>query len=656
MINEKQLLSAAESAAGGAVLEWLEARRQVPGNILSQRGLLAATREALVFVVDDLLRAGPATVWRRKELRGYQLRSELFTATLTLQVGEAEVQFTDLRPEQTAVLMATCGLTSPTLSPSPRATVPSEPLLATPVEYSSARTSQLETQAPNGPALTPLTFATAMIPPALDQKVVASSDRDPQLRPAVQVTEDDSDDDDLDDDASDDDDLDDDASDDDDEPEAVESQDSTTNEAKRAAAEFARTRFVTLLAQRRSDPRTPQQSQSNLPTPQESQAIKIPSEPKAKRTPEAVGDWLGLETLILLIAAVALPVLVGNDLKQTIWGIRPDLVLAAIGGAKETLTIGFYLAVIVTVVGAPGTAQGCRPTVFWTTLPMFFALAAVMTGIQSVFPDPKHPVAITQTAAELLLRLRHAQSAPLLVLLLGAYLYGLPLLGVWLRAVETNPRHRKEDRQDSVVEPGDSQTPLLMICSAMLIPFVSCLYVSRSGHAPWAILIALAFVTPSALLVWQGSRLDSRLSWELGGSPAAFAVQGVFVYALYWMMVRQHGILPHIDAALDLSNRSLIQGVELDSLQRVLGYNDIPLLKGLALSQLGVIIASVLGHRAIVKIDQSQKRLTGGWLFALGFLLILVLMAWVADIDCQVRIPAFIEQVKDAAQHSLPSG
>ena len=79
-------------------------------------------------------------------------------------------------------------------------------------------------------------------------------------------------------------------------------------------------------------------------------------------------------------------------------------------------------------------------------------------------------------------------------------------------------------------------------------------------------------------------------------------------------------------------------------------------LKGLALSQLGVIIASVLGHRAIVKIDQSQKRLTGGWLFALGFLLILVLMAWVADIDCQVRIPAFIEQVKDAAQHSLPSG
>ncbi len=151
MINEKQLLAAAESAAGGAVLEWLEARRQVPGNILSQRGLLAATRDALVFVVDDLLRAGPTTVWRRKELRGYQLRSELFTATLTLQVGEAEVQFTDLRPEQAAVLMATCGLTSPTLSPAPRAAVPSEPP-ATPVEHSSARTSQLETQAPNGPA------------------------------------------------------------------------------------------------------------------------------------------------------------------------------------------------------------------------------------------------------------------------------------------------------------------------------------------------------------------------------------------------------------------------------------------------------------------------------------------------------------------------
>ena len=68
MINEKQLLGAAESAAGSAVLEWLEARRQVPGDILSQRGLLAATRDALVFVVDDLLRAGPTTVWRRRPL------------------------------------------------------------------------------------------------------------------------------------------------------------------------------------------------------------------------------------------------------------------------------------------------------------------------------------------------------------------------------------------------------------------------------------------------------------------------------------------------------------------------------------------------------------------------------------------------------------
>jgi len=572
-------------------------------------------------VVDDLLRAGPTTVWRRNDLRGYQLRSELFTATLTLQVGEAEVQFTDLRPEQASVLMATCGLTSPTPTPAPHVAVPSAP--------------------------TPLTFTPALIPPDPDRQVIASSEGINGLHEkSVHVDDDDSDDDDSDGDDSDGDDPDDDDAVNDDESEEADRKHIRKDETKLAAPDLVRARFLSVLAQRQSDPRTPV----------ESQATEAPTSPPAKPDPEAVSASIGLGMMILLIAAVALPVLIGNDLKQTILGIRPHLILAAIGSARETLTIGLYIAVAVTVVGAPGNTLGCRPTVFWTTLPMFFALIAVVTGIQSVFPDPKHPTATVETATELLIRLRHTQTMPYLVMLLAAYVYGLPLLGVWFRALATDPRHRNKDRRDSVVEPGDSQTPLLMMGSAMLIPFVSCLYVSRSGYAPWAILIALAFVTPSALLVWQGSRLDSRLSWELGGSPAAFAVQGVFVYALYWMMVRQHGILPHIDAALDLSNRSLIQGVELDSLQRVLGYNDIPLLKGLALSQLGVIIASVLGHRAIVKIDQSQKRLTGGWLFALGFLLILVLMAWVADIDCQVRIPAFIEQVKDAAQHSLPSG
>ena len=650
MINEKQLLAAAESAAGGAVLEWLEARHQVPGNILSQRGLLAATRDALVFVVDDLLRAGPTTVWRRKDLRSYQLRSELFTATLTLQVGEAEVQFTDLRPEQTAVLMATCGLTSPTPSPPPRTTVPSELHLATPVEYSSARTSQLETHAPDGPAQTPLTFATAIVPPDPDKKVVASNEGITSLHEeSVQVDDDDSDDE-LDDDDSDDD-SDDDASDDDDAVNGDESEEGDRNgatqaENKRAAPELVRARLLSVLAKRQSDPRTPV----------ESQAVETPPSPPVKSDPEAVSGSIGLAMMILLIAAVALPVLIGNDLKQTILGIRPHLILAAIGSARETLTIGFYLAVAVTVVGAPGNALGCRPTVFWTTLPMFFALIAVVTGIQSVFPDPKHPTATAETATELLIRLRHAQTMPYLVMLLAAYVYGLPLLGVWFRALATNPRHRKEDRRDSMVEAGDSQPALLMLGAAVVIPFASCLYVQRSGHASWAILIALAFVAPSAILSWQGSRLDSRIRWDLGGSPAAFAIQGAFVYALYWMLVRQRGILPHIDAAIEQSEQALLHGELLDTLQRVLGHSDVALLKGLALSQIGVIIASWIGHRAIVKIDPNQKCSVAGWLFALALGLILLLMAWAMEMDFHVRIPAFIEQLKDAAQHRASNG
>ena len=621
MINEKQLLAAAESAAGGAVLEWLDACRQVPGIILSQRGLLAATRDALVFVVDDLLRAGPTTVWRRNDLRGYQLRSELFTATLTLQVGEAEVQFTDLRPEQASVLMATCGLTSPTPTPAPHVAVPSAP--------------------------TPLTFTPALIPPDPDRQVIASSEGINGLHEkSVHVDDDDSDDDDSDGDDSDGDDPDDDDAVNDDESEEADRKHIRKDETKLAAPDLVRARFLSVLAQRQSDPRTPV----------ESQATEAPTSPPAKPDPEAVSASIGLGMMILLIAAVALPVLIGNDLKQTILGIRPHLILAAIGSARETLTIGLYIAVAVTVVGAPGNTLGCRPTVFWTTLPMFFALIAVVTGIQSVFPDPKHPTATVETATELLIRLRHTQTMPYLVMLLAAYVYGLPLLGVWFRALATHPRHRKEDGRDTVVEAGDSQPALLMIGAAVVIPFASCLYVQRSGHASWAILIALAFVTPSAILSWQGSRLDPRIRWDPGGSPAAFAIQGAFVYALYWMLVRQRGILPHIDAAIEQSEHALLHGELLDTLQRVLGHSDVALLKGLALSQIGVIIASWIGHRAIMKVDPSQQCSVAGWLLALGLGLILLLMAWSVDLDFHVRIPAFIEQLKEATQHSASSG
>ncbi len=128
------------------------------------------------------------------------------------------------------------------------------------------------------------------------------------------------------------------------------------------------------------------------------------------------------------------------------------------------------------------------------------------------------------------------------------------------------------------------------------------------------------------------------------------------MYALYWMLVRQRGILPHIDAAIEQSEQALLHGELLDTLQRVLGHSDVALLKGLALSQIGVIIASWIGHRAIVKIDPSQKCSVAGWLFALALGLILLLMAWAMEMDFHVRIPAFIEQLKDAAQHRASNG
>ena len=128
------------------------------------------------------------------------------------------------------------------------------------------------------------------------------------------------------------------------------------------------------------------------------------------------------------------------------------------------------------------------------------------------------------------------------------------------------------------------------------------------------------------------------------------------MYALYWMLVRRRGILPHIDAAIEQSEHALLHGELLDTLQRVLGHSDVALLKGLALSQIGVIIASWIGHRAIMKVDPSQQCSVAGWLLALGLGLILLLMAWSVDLDFHVRIPAFIEQLKEATQHSASSG
>lgn len=162
-------------------------------------------------------------------------------------------------------------------------------------------------------------------------------------------------------------------------------------------------------------------------------------------------------------------------------------------------------------------------------------------------------------------------------------------------------------------------------------------------------LISLLFVTPSAILAWQGSRLDPRIPWELGGSPAAFAVQGAFAYAAYWLVMRQLGVIAQIDATLDLPVRALTTTPALDSLGQVLTDLDTSLAAGLAWSQLGVVFAVHIGHRIIAAIEPAQQRSGLGW--TLTFLLLGIMALFSSGMSQQTlnELPKVIDLIRAAA-------
>ena len=182
-----------------------------------------------------------------------------------------------------------------------------------------------------------------------------------------------------------------------------------------------------------------------------------------------------------------------------------------------------------------------------------------------------------------------------------------------------------------------------------MVPLLACFYVHRAEHALWAMLISLLFVTPSAILAWQGSRLDPRIPWDLGGSPAAFAVQGAFAYAAYWLVMRQLGVIAQIDATLDLPVRALTTTPTLDNLGQVLSDLDTSLAAGLAWSQLGVVFAVHIGHRIIAAIEPAQQRSGLGW--TLTFLLLGIIALFSSGMSQQTlnELPKVIDLIRAAA-------
>ena len=618
MLNEAQLVAQAEAAAGEPVLVHTEARRQRPGEILSQRGLLAATRSALVFVVDELLRPGEAKVFRTADLTGHTHALSSFAATLTLETADGRTEFSDLGRDKLTPLLVQCGLQDkPDTASETETTTPALPdSLSVPfvVDFAS-------------PTFAPPTFAPEPVVSQPDRLFAADfgppktpdtdSDSGTEHRIGDQVDkrnidekedpaeeEDDEDEDDADDEDEDDEDADEDDEGDDNEDE----NDDDDSGAKDAAIDHS------------------EHKKSEPPPVIESKETETPK-PAASQTPEAVSTSIGLWILLLLIVGIGLAYWIPEQRTQHHFGITPQSVLSLMKDWRDVMSTGYVLAALVVLIGAPANALGCRPPVFFPALAAFLLLNAGLFGMEAVLPDPKHLGDTIPSAAEILERLQLANVAPLLSCVILCYLFAVPQLGLWARALATSPQHRSSSFSQTEVRAGNATPALAMGVAAIGSALFGCLYFQRASHSVAVIAISLFLISPSAILAWQGSRLDPKVKWEIGGSPAALAVQGALVYFTYWLAVRQIGIVDELGLSgqSPLKIRALLGS--LDSLESTLIAVDKPLFSALVVAQLGIIAASMIGHDAIVTIEPGQKRSFLGWMLALSVVLFFAAMA-----------------------------
>ena len=422
MLNEAQLVAQAEAAAGEPVLVHTEARRQRPGEILSQRGLLAATRSALVFVVDELLRPGEAKVFRTADLTGHTHALSSFAATLTLETADGRTEFSDLGRDKLTPLLVQCGLQDkPDTASETETTTPAlldslsvpfvvdfaSPTFAPPTFAPEPVVSQPGRlfAADFGPPKTPDTDSDS----GMEHRIGDQVDKrniDEKEDPAEE--EDDADDDDEDDE-------------DEDEDEVDEVDDDDDSGAKDAALDHS------------------EHKKSEPPPVIESKETETPK-PAASQTPEAVSTSIGLWILLLLIVGIGLAYWIPEQRTQHHFGITPQSVLSLMKDWRDVMSTGYVLAALVVLIGAPANALGCRPPVFFPALAAFLLLNAGLFGMEAVLPDPKHLGDTIPSAAEILERLQLANVAPLLSCVILCYLFAVPQLGLWARALATVDR------------------------------------------------------------------------------------------------------------------------------------------------------------------------------------------------------------------------
>lgn len=598
MLNEATLLAKAERVAGEPVLVHSEARRSRPGEILSQRGLLAATRSALVFVEDELLRAGDATVFRTSDIKGHRSKIESFSAKLSIETSDGHIEFSDLQRELLPDFLKRCGLDQ--TAEDIEVSVPLEPA-AKDIALAPFTTDWASTSAASKSALSEPPSPISEAPISLDgirfqaapQFVEGPNKKEPDDEDD-ETDEEDEDSDGEDDSGEDDEDTDEDADDD-----------------------------VTEQPQITTDPRPVEQKSPNAAPSSTTSNDPVEAKPAA---PSAVSSGIDVWMVVVLLAALGGGWWFFEQLSGRYFETSVQSVVSLMKDWRDVLKTGFTCAICVVVFSAPSVVVGGRLPVFWSTLPAFLLLCGGLFGMQAVLPDPKQLGDTIPTAADLLERIRLANIAPLVSVGLLLYLFGLPNAAMWIRALSVSPRHRNEPFLRTEVQPGKLGTPIAMCVAAVGSALFGCLYFHSERHLAQVVGLSLLMVFPTVILVWQSSKLDPSVKWRIGGSPAAYAIQGALIFFTYWVAMRQLAIIGAVAGVEDaLYRKENIAGL-LDGLQSVLVSVDERLFSALVVAQLGVIAAVQIGHDAIVEIDPEQKRTFLGWALALALTLMLVAM------------------------------
>jgi len=112
MYRESEFIAKAEEETGAPIVAHAEARLQRPGELLPRSGLLAATRDALVFVVEDILEPGEVIVLPTEAIDGVQVTDDFLGKKLIVESSEGRLELSNVKTEQATSVLTACGLVS----------------------------------------------------------------------------------------------------------------------------------------------------------------------------------------------------------------------------------------------------------------------------------------------------------------------------------------------------------------------------------------------------------------------------------------------------------------------------------------------------------------------------------------------------------------